>query len=44
MECFVLLSIIMDSKQRRKDEERAIKAYADNPDFLKKILQKNEKS
>ena len=44
MECFVLLSIIMDSKQRRKDEEKAIQAYADNPNFLKKILQNSEKS
>ena len=46
MECFVLLSIMMNPQQPRgineEDMQRAIESY--KGDFLKKILQKNEKS
>jgi len=41
MECFVLLSIMMNSQQPIGEEDinEAIKAYGDNPNFLKKILE-----
>ena len=41
MECFVLLSIMMNSQQPIGEEDinEAIKAYGDNPSFLKKILE-----
>ena len=41
MECFVLLSIMMNSQQPIGEEDinQAIKAYGDNPSFLKKILE-----
>ena len=41
MECFVLLSIMMNSQQPINEEDinEAIKAYGDNPSFLKKILE-----
>ncbi len=41
MECFVLLSIMMNPQQPIGEEDinEAIKAYGDNPSFLKKILE-----